>query len=206
MNFYSLIVLLSISLLIYFTYKKSVHIKGNETIPEENFWKITFWVILASSLGAKIFHLLENFSTYSANPNLIEVSKGFSILGAIVFGYSTILIFENRQKINLNKIKNSIFLYLPIAQSLGRVGNITNNELLPYSYYEIILNLLNFVILKKVFSKNPDKVIYFFFLNYGIIRVLIEIIKGNVFNFLFFISILFIIYGFLGLYHLKFKR
>jgi prolipoprotein diacylglyceryltransferase len=198
MNAYSFIILFSILIIIFF-------VKKNSELNEEKFWKIFFYTFIFSVIGAKIFHLIENIELYIQNTQLISISKGYSILGAISFGYLTLIYLQKNFKLDLSKIFLNLFLILPLAQAIGRIGNIFNQELLPYSYYEMILNIVNFFILYKISQNNPKIVQYVYFLNYGILRLLIEILKGNKFNFLEIICVLFIFYGFFNLYKLRLK-
>ena len=198
MNAYSFIILLSILIIIFF-------VKKNAKVEEEKFWQIFFFTFIFSVLGAKIFHLLENFELYYQNPYLISATKGYSVLGAISFGYLTLIYLQKNFKLDLSKIFLNLFLILPLAQATGRIGNIFNQELLPYSYYEMILNIVNFFILFKISKNNPRIVQYVYFINYGILRLFIEILKGNRFNFLEIICLLFIFYGFFNLYKLRLK-
>lgn len=197
MNLYSIIVTISIISLLYLVSKPLEKLKDDK-------WEIFFWTIFLSILGAKIFHLIENYNFYLLNSDLISISKGFSIMGAVTFGYLTLLSFERIKKFDLNEVKIKLFLFLPIVQAAGRIGNVSNNELLPFSYYEIVLNLLNFGILNFIYKKNPNLIVYFYFINYGLIRIFIESLKGN-FNFLFFSAFFFFVYGFLGIYKLIYK-
>lgn len=198
MNTYSIIVSLSIILLTFLVKRKLIKIQN------DFFWKIFFFTVLSSIIGGKIFHLLENFNFYFNNLNLVSLSKGYSILGAISFGYVTLNFFEKKYSESIYEIKNYIFLYLPIVQSIGRTGNIFNNELLPFSFYEIFLNIINFLILNKIKNSNPKLIVYSFFLNYGIIRIFLESLKGN-YGFLFFTAIIFTFYGFFVIYKLRYK-
>jgi prolipoprotein diacylglyceryltransferase len=198
MNAYSFIILFSILIIIFF-------VKKNSELNEEKFWKIFFYTFIFSVIGAKIFHLIENIELYIQNTQLISISKGYSILGAISFGYLTLIYLQKNFKLDLSKIFLNLFLILPLAQAIGRIGNIFNQELLPYSYYEMILNIANFFILYKISQNNPKIVQYVYFLNYGILRLLIEILKGNKFNFLEITCLLFIFYGFFNLYKLRLK-
>lgn len=199
MNLYSIIVLLSIIFLIVLVKKKS-------KIDEGKFYEVFFFTFIFSILGAKIFHILENFDFYIQFPELLSLTKGYSILGAIAFGYFTLNAMQKNLEIDLSQILLHLFLYLPIAQSIGRIGNIFNNELLPFSYYEIILNIFNFGILYLIYKKNSNLIIPVYFINYGIIRTYIEYIKGNNLNFLMIVSISFLIYGIYQIFKLSLKR
>lgn len=200
MNLYSILV----SFLILF-YSLLLKTKLQKEIKEDIYWKIFFLTLIISIIGAKIFHILENLNLYLANPSLLEITKGYSVLGAIFFGYLFLTIFEHVNKTDLTNLKIYTFLYLPLVQAIGRIGNMFNQELLSYASDEIYLNLANFFILYYFFKKLNKKYIPFlYFFNYGIIRFSLELIKGNP-GFLFAISILFIFYGFLNIFKLRLK-
>jgi len=192
MTYYSLFILMSVGFLIYFTKKLTSHLFNHEF-----FWKLTFYTLLSSIIGAKIFHVLENFTYYNAIPEQIFSGYGFSVLGAITFGYISIATLSVIYKAKLLHITDRIFLITPVAQFIGRIGNITNQELLPYSLYEMGLNIINFTILLFVykFKKVDGLITTLFFLNYGAIRLYIEIAKQNYIGFLTIISFIFLSYG-----------
>jgi len=202
MNYYSLFVVLAIFFLVYIS-KTMVH----HIVDHDFFWQLAFYTIVFSLIGAKIFHVLENYMFYAVTPNLIFSSYGFSVLGAIVFGYFTIMILSIIYKAKFYHLTDRIFLVVPIAQFIGRIGNITNKELLPYSFYEMGLNLLNFgILLIATKMKKTDGVVTaLFFLNYGVIRFFIEYTKGNYLGFLSMVSLIFIIYGGFKIFRLKTK-
>ena len=200
MNYYSFFVVLAVCLLIYIA-KKLVH----HIVDHDFFWQLVFYTVIFSLIGAKIFHVLENYMFYSVTPSLIFSSYGFSVLGAIVFGYFTIMILSIIYKAKFYHLTDRIFLVIPIAQFVGRIGNITNKELLPYSFYEMGLNVVNFGILliASKINKKDGVITALFFLNYGAIRFFIEYTKGNYLGFLSLVSLIFIIYGGFKIFRLK---
>jgi prolipoprotein diacylglyceryltransferase len=203
MNYYSLFILLAVGMLIFVTQKNLAHLFNHEF-----FWKLAFFTLLFSLVGAKIFHIIENFSFYSISTNLIFSGFGFSVLGAITFGYLTIFFFSIVYKTNFSHITDRVFLITPIAQFIGRIGNITNQELMPFSIYEMGLNLVNFVILlfaHSKYKKIDGLVTALFFLNYGLIRLYIEILKQNYLGFLTLVSFIFFVYGVSKLSKIIFK-
>lgn len=192
MNYYSLFIFLAVGILIYICQKLLAHLFNHEF-----FWKLSFYTLISSLIGAKIFHVIENFAFYSLSPNLIFSNFGFSVLGAITFGYFAIFVVATIYKTNFIHITDRVLLITPIAQFIGRIGNITNQELMPYSIYEMGLNIINFTILLFVykFKKIDGLVTALFFLNYGALRLYIEILKGNYLGFLSLISFIFLVYG-----------
>jgi prolipoprotein diacylglyceryltransferase len=161
------------------------------------FWKLTFFTLIFSLLGAKIFHVMENFPYYNSMPQEIFSGYGFSILGAISFGFITIFILSIIYKAKFLHITDRVLLITPVAQFIGRLGNITNQELMPFSLYEMGLNIINFTILIFIYKlkKTDGLVTAMFFLNYGALRLYIEFLKGNYLGFLTLISFIFLIYG-----------
>jgi len=200
MNYYSFFIVLAVCLLIYAS-KRLVH----HIVDHEFFWKLSFYTTFSSLIGAKIFHIAENYMFYSVTPNLIFSSYGFSVLGAIVFGYLTIMILSIIYKAKFYHLTDRIFLIVPLAQFIGRIGNIANKELLPYSFYEMILNLINFGVLLLISRmKQADGIVTaLFFFNYGVIRFFIEYTKGNYLGFLSLVSLIFVIYGGFKIFRLK---
>jgi phosphatidylglycerol:prolipoprotein diacylglycerol transferase len=192
MNYYAIFIILSLVGLIYLAKKTTSHLFNKEF-----FWKLVFFTFIFSLIGAKIFHVIENFSFYSSAPNLIFSSYGYSVLGAITFGYLSIFFISIIYKANFIHITDRVLLLTPLAQFIGRIGNITNEELMPFSIYEMGFNIINFTILLIAyrFKKIDGLVTSLFFLNYGIIRLYIEILKGNSLGFLTLISFIFFIYG-----------
>lgn len=79
---------------------------------------------------------------------------------------------------------------------------------MPYSIYEMGLNLINFVILlfaHTKYKKVDGLVTALFFLNYGALRLYLEILKQNYLGFLTLISFIFLIYGLSKLSKIVFK-
>jgi len=117
MNYYSLFILIAVGLLIYVAKKLLSHL-----FDQEFFWKLAFYTLLSSILGAKIFHVIENFSFYSSMPEAIFSGFGFSVLGAITFGFITIFIISTIYKAKFLHITDRVFLITPVAQIIGRIG------------------------------------------------------------------------------------
>lgn len=202
MSYYSIFILLSVGALIYFSQKLLHHLSDSKF-----FWKLSFYTLISSLVGAKIFHVIENFSFYSVAPKTIFSGFGFSVLGAITFGYLTIYIVSIIYKAKFFHITDRVFLLTPLAQFIGRIGNITNMELMPFSLYEMGFSIINFVILLFFYKlkKIDGLVTALFFLNYGAIRLYIEILKQNYLGFLTLVSFIFLVYGSSKLIKIGFK-
>jgi prolipoprotein diacylglyceryltransferase len=202
MNYYSIFIFISVGLLIYVARHLLSHLFDHKF-----FWKLTFFTLIFALLGAKIFHVIENFPFYSSIPEAIFSGYGFSVLGAITFGFITIFTISVIYKTKFLHITDRVFLITPIAQFVGRIGNITNQELMPFSLYEMGLNIINFTILLFAYKlkKADGLVTSLFFLNYGALRIYIEFLKGNYLGFLTLISFIFLVYGVSKLVKILFK-
>lgn len=127
-------------------------------------WDSLPWVLVFGILGARIYHVINYWDYYSQN--LILAAQvwrgGLAIYGALAGGILGFLLFANFQFSNFKtRILNYLDCAAPaiaLAQALGRIGNIFNGENLPFAYWEIVTNLLIFVILLTVEKMSKPKV------------------------------------------------
>lgn len=160
-----------------------------------------FQLIIFALLGARFVYILHNPSQISQFFNF--QTGGLAFFGALFGVLIAILFISKRRKIQFLSITDNILFLVPIAQSLGRIGNFFNHEIfgyptnLPwkifiplenrpagyesYSYYhptfayEIILNLLNFFLLSKIKNRKiRGLVTATYLITYGIIRLLMN--------------------------------
>lgn len=202
MTIYSLIIVSLVVLMIFWLRQKIIHMYNKEF-----FWQMTFFVTLFSLIGAKLAHVIHESYYYSARPEEILSPYGFSVLGAILFGTITLFFISIIYKANFNHLSDRIFLILPLAQGIGRIGNVINNELMPHAEYEMIFNFINFGLLYFLFKfiKKDGLVTAIYFLNYGFFRLLIEYDKGDLVRFLTLISFVIFIYGLTKLIKIIFR-
>ena len=169
MHLYGLIIGISIVIGInYFSSKKVLSSKL------ENFF--IFGLLLSSILGARIYHVIDQWSYYSQHLNQIFATwnGGLGIYGGLIAGFIFILVFSYLNKISLLTILNAITPILPLCQAIGRLGNFVNHEI-PFWWLEAILNLILFLIIK-FFPKNPSAK---YFIGYGLIRFIFEYFRTD---------------------------
>lgn len=165
------------------------------------------FVMLSGLVGARILFLAHNWEKLMDNPLLaFKVwDGGLAFFGGIIAIFLTIYVISRIRHIDFLKITDTLFLYLPLGQAIGRYGNFVNNELYGYPtdlpwgvyipledritgyakystfhptfLYESILSLISFGILYGVskkweFGKGLITAVYF--INYGIIRLLVN--------------------------------
>jgi len=130
-----------------------------------------YFLILFSLIGARSYHVIEQWSYYSQNLSEIIATwhGGLSIIGAIVFGLIFIYLYSKFFKLEILKLLNSITPILPLCQAIGRLGNWINHEN-PVWWPEAILDLILFFLIKK-FPSNPTAK---YLIGYGLIRFVTE--------------------------------
>ncbi|PIS42655.1 MAG: prolipoprotein diacylglyceryl transferase [Candidatus Kerfeldbacteria bacterium CG08_land_8_20_14_0_20_40_16] len=85
---------------------------------------LSFWIILSSFLGARIFYVIGNLDLYLKNP--ISIFKiwegGMTIFGGLVGALIAYLIFLKKKKIYFWDLADPIVFALPFGIFLGRIG------------------------------------------------------------------------------------
>lgn len=166
-------------------------------------------ILLSTLIGARLLFLLHNISEISegiVNPFKIW-DGGLAIYGALIGLIISLYMLSKRKKIPFFKLSDSLFLFLPLLQAIGRVGNFFNHELygkpsnLPWSIYipvesrlhgyesysnfhpaflyESVLNILLFTTLLFINRKKPKKgyITGAYLISYSIIRLLLNTVR-----------------------------
>lgn len=144
-NAYGFLIALGIFVAYWLTAKRA----KRRGLSAEFVWDSLPWVVVFGILGARLYHVLNYWGYYSQNPTLVPQVwlGGLGILGGLGGGLIGLMFYFKIQNSNF-----SIYDYLdaaapalPLAQAIGRLGNIFNSENLPYAYWEIGLDLLIFL-------------------------------------------------------------
>lgn len=88
------------------------------------------FAIIGGIIGARLLHVLVNWSFYSKHPSYIFAYRqgGLAIQGAIVGGVIALIIFARIRKISFWAYSDAIIPGVAIAQAIGRWGNFFNQE------------------------------------------------------------------------------
>ena len=167
-------------------------------------------IILVSALiGARGLFLLHNIREIQIgiiNPIAVW-DGGLAFFGGLIGILLSIYIISKKKKLSFLNILDSTLLFLPLIQSIGRIGNFFNHELYgkptslpwgvyvpeqyrdqqyisfthfhPVFFYESILNILNFAILLLLRKKFKKEgyITAIYFINYSLIRLLMNVIR-----------------------------
>jgi phosphatidylglycerol:prolipoprotein diacylglycerol transferase len=98
----------------------------------ETGWSMLLWVIAGGVIGARLYHVIHEWSAvYSKDPLLaLQVwNGGLGIPGAVAGGALVIWIYTRRQGLPTGRWFDIFVMAVPLGQAIGRLGNFVNQEL-----------------------------------------------------------------------------
>ncbi|MFH1712972.1 MAG: prolipoprotein diacylglyceryl transferase [Candidatus Jacksonbacteria bacterium] len=96
-----------------------------------NLDNLFFCVVLAGILGARLYHVLNEFNFYLQNPELILMiwKGGLAIHGGIIAGALALFYYCRRRKLSFLRLADLFLPALILAEAIARWGNFFNQEL-----------------------------------------------------------------------------
>ena len=94
-------------------------------------WSMLLWTTAGGVIGARIYHVIHEWSFYSANISLIPAvwNGGLGIPGAVIGGAITIWAYTRIRHLHTGRWFDIFVMALPLGQAIGRLGNFVNQEL-----------------------------------------------------------------------------
>jgi phosphatidylglycerol:prolipoprotein diacylglycerol transferase len=160
-------------------------------------------LLLSGIIGARLLHVLSNFSFYSAHPvEIIMLPHGGlayqgGLVGAVICGW----FFLRKRNIDFLDIADLFIPYLALAQAIGRIGCFFNGccygrftqsvfgikfphlpaAVYPTQIYYSFCWMLVFIFLNIRYEKRNFKgeIFCLYFLCYGLIRFMIDFLRGD---------------------------
>ncbi|TFG45803.1 MAG: prolipoprotein diacylglyceryl transferase [Dehalococcoidia bacterium] len=98
----------------------------------DHLFNMALIVLPLGIVGARAYHVIDQWAFYSQNPGQIISGDGLGIFGALIGGAVGILIYTVWRRLNPLPWMDSAVPGVILAQSIGRWGNYFNQELYGY--------------------------------------------------------------------------
>lgn len=107
-----------------------VRLAAEAGVDEDHAYNLALWSVGGGILGARLFHVADNWSYYSQNlVQIVMINEGgIAIYGAVVGGIVTGTIYARMTQINWAAVADGGGVGLIIGQAIGRIGDVINGE------------------------------------------------------------------------------
>jgi phosphatidylglycerol:prolipoprotein diacylglycerol transferase len=107
-----------------------VRVAAEAGVSEEGAYNLALWSVAGGIVGARLFHVVDNWAYYAQNPGQIILINegGIAIYGAVVGGILTGVIFSLLTKLDVAKVADGGAIGLILGQAIGRIGDVINGE------------------------------------------------------------------------------
>jgi phosphatidylglycerol:prolipoprotein diacylglycerol transferase len=89
-------------------------------------------VVPLGVIGARLYHVIDQWDYYMQNPGMIIGGQGLGIFGAVIGGVLGLIIYTRWKKLSTLRWLDIVAPGLILAQAIGRWGNFFNQELYGY--------------------------------------------------------------------------
>jgi phosphatidylglycerol---prolipoprotein diacylglyceryl transferase len=193
-----------VGLLVAWPYAKS---KG---ITSDQMERIVMWAVPLGFVGARLYYVVQQpLGQYLSQPwRIIAVWEGgMAFYGAIFAVVITVIVLTWRMKMSVWKMLDVAVLFAAVGQFFGRIGNIINGDIIGYptnlpwgfvyanpnsfpprhdtayqpaAVYEIIINIIIFVILWTLRHKVKPGILFFIYIfSYSVSQILVFFVRDN---------------------------
>jgi phosphatidylglycerol:prolipoprotein diacylglycerol transferase len=104
-------------------------------VSSDQVWNIFWGVAIAALVGGRLYYVLQNNpGDYLKHPGDIFAfwQGGMAFFGAVFLGVPVLLILARQQKVPLGVALDCVAIFAPLAQAVGRIGNIINGDIVGY--------------------------------------------------------------------------
>ncbi len=94
-----------------------------KVIHHKNIFDIASIIIFAAIIGGRLLHIFEYPETIHSFFDCIDLtSAGFSLLGSIIAGTGSLILYGYIQKINIINMLDRFSIYMPLLYAISRIG------------------------------------------------------------------------------------
>ena len=163
---------------------------GEYSISKAVLWDLAFWILVAGIIGARSLHVLLNIKYYKTVPlEIFMLNKGgLAVQGGIIFATIGGILFLIKKRLPVWKIGDFIMQYVPLGQSIGRIGCLLNgccygkNGIMSQIYSATGL-LCIYMLLRIIYVKRRTRfngqVFMLYFILYSIFRFFMDFSRGD---------------------------
>ena len=97
---------------------------------EDDTVSVAMWGIVGAIVGARLFHVIDQWDLYAQNPiQIVKINEGgLAIFGAIVGGPLAGAVYAWRRGLNVPRLADVASIPLILGMAIGRIGDIMNGE------------------------------------------------------------------------------
>jgi phosphatidylglycerol:prolipoprotein diacylglycerol transferase len=120
---------IAVGLLVLFPYAR------RRGLTSEQVWSIFWGVAIAALVGGRLYYVLQSDpSSYLHHPGDLFAfwQGGMAFYGAVFLGVPVLLLLAYQQKVPLGIALDCVAIFAPLAQAVGRIGNIINGDVIGY--------------------------------------------------------------------------
>ncbi len=103
--------------------------------PREALYSIFWGVTIAGLIGGRLYFVVQNNpAAYLAHPGRILAlwEGGMAFYGAIFLGVPVLFLLTRYYRVPFLPLLDTVALFAPLAQAVGRIGNIINGDIIGY--------------------------------------------------------------------------
>ncbi|MBI2847587.1 MAG: prolipoprotein diacylglyceryl transferase [Chloroflexi bacterium] len=99
-------------------------------IEADQIYSLALWVVVGGVVGARLFHVIDQWSYYASNPaQILQFQRGgLAIWGAVAGGMIATVVFSKMKSLSLGRLVDAMTPGLLTAQIIGRFGCIVNGD------------------------------------------------------------------------------